>query len=91
MVDLFSKYAHFVSLMHPFTASSIAHSFLSNVYRLHGLPQANDSDRDRIFTSAFWLELFKLAGIELRLSTTNHPQFDGQTERMNQCLETFLH
>ena len=73
MVDLFSKYAHFVSLKHSFIVSSMAQSFLSNVYKLHGLSQAIVSDRDLIFTSAFWHELFKLAGIELHLSTAYHP------------------
>lgn len=87
VVDLFSKYAHFVSIKHPFTASSVAQCFLSNAYKYHGLPQAIVSDQDRIFTSTFWCELFRLAGVELRLSTA---QSDGQTERVNRCLETFL-
>lgn len=65
VVDLFSKYAHFVSIKHPFTASSVAQYFLSNVYKFHGLPQAIISDRDRIFTTTFWRELFWLAGVEL--------------------------
>jgi hypothetical protein len=68
----------------------VAQAFLSNVYKLHGLPQALVSDRDRVFTSTFWRELFKLADVELRLSTAYHPQSDGQTERVDQCLETFL-
>jgi hypothetical protein len=34
--------------------------------------------------------LFKLAGVDLKLSSAYHPQTDGQTERVNQCMETFL-
>lgn len=48
------------------------------------------SDRDRIFTSAVWQELFKLSKTQLRLSSSYHPQTDGQTERVNQCLEGYL-
>jgi transposase InsO family protein len=90
VVDLFSKYSHFVALKHPFTALSVAKLFMKHIYRLHGLPTAIMSDRDRIFTSQLWRELFALAGVELRISFAYHPQSDGQTERVNQCMETFL-
>lgn len=90
VVDKFSRYAHFIALAHPFTAFDVAMAYLQNVYKLHGLPQAIVSDRDRIFTSALWTELFKLADTQLRMSSAYHPQTDGQTERVNQCLETFL-
>jgi transposase InsO family protein len=90
VVDLFSKYSHFVAMKHPFTALSVAKAFMINIYRLHGLPSAMVSDRDRIFTSQLWRELFRLAGVELRMSSAYHPQSDGQTERVNQCMETFL-
>jgi len=35
-------------------------------------------------------ELYKLLGIEKNASTAYHPQTDGQTERMNQEIETYL-
>lgn len=90
IVNLFLKYAHFVGLRHPFTTASVASLFMQQVYRLHGMPSAIVSDRDRIFTSKLWTELFKPSQVDLRMSTAYHPQSDRQTERFNQCLETFL-
>ena len=90
VVDKFTKYANFLPLSHPYTALQVAVVFMNNVFKLHGLPQAIVSDRDKIFTSNLWRELFKLLGTELQMSSAYHPQTDGQTERVNQCLETYL-
>lgn len=68
----------------------MAKLFLDNVYGPHGMPTAIVSNRDRIFTSTFWKSLFKLAGTELKMSSAYHPQTDGQTERLNQCMETYV-
>jgi hypothetical protein len=90
VVDKFSKFSHFLPLSHPFTALTVAKVFFSEVYRLHGMPMTIISDRDRIFTSNLWKELFKLTGVTLSMSFAYHPQTNGQIERVNQCLETFL-
>jgi hypothetical protein len=90
VVDKFSKLAHFVPLRHLFTAVVVAKAYMDNVYKLHGMPSSLISDRDQIFLSNFWRELFGLAGVALRMSSAYHPQTDGQTERANQCMETFL-
>jgi transposase InsO family protein len=90
-LDKFSKYGHyFIPLSHPFTALTVAKTYMTNIYKLHGLPTASISDRDRVFTSHLWQQLFKMADTQLRMSTSYHPRTDGQTERVNQCLEAYL-
>jgi transposase InsO family protein len=90
VVDKLSRFAHFIPISHPYTAASIARLFLDNIFKLHSMPKSIISDRDRIFTSTFWTELFRLAGTKLCLSSSYHPQTDGATERVNQSLEAYL-
>jgi hypothetical protein len=37
-----------------------------------------------------WKDLFKITDTQLIMSSSYHPQTDGQTERLNQCLEVFI-
>ena len=59
----------------------------SLTFQLLGLPNTRVSD---ILTSHFRQALFKSLGSQLAFSTANHPQTDGQTKRLNQCLESYL-
>jgi hypothetical protein len=90
IVDRFTKYAHFIPIRHPFSATTIAKAVFDNVVKLHGLTKTIVSDRDKVFTRTFWKELFSLMGTQLMMSFAYLPQIDGQIERVNQCLEMYL-
>jgi hypothetical protein len=90
VVDRFLKFAHFITLSHPYSAPSVAKAFFEGVVRLHGFPCLIVSDRDPMFTSAFWAKLFKLAGARLHTSSAFHPQFDGQSEVVNCVITMYL-
>ena len=90
VVDRFSKYAHFIPLGHPYSADSVAWAFFDGIVHLHGFPCSIISDRDTVFTSAFWRELFRLAGVKLNMSSAFHPQSDGQSEVVNRIIMMYL-
>lgn len=93
-MDRLTKYSHFVGLKHPFTAHSLATAFVKEVVKLHGFPSSIVSDRDRVFMSLFWREMFHLQGTTLRSTAYHphphpHPQSDGQKEVVNKSVEAF--
>jgi len=90
VVDRFSKYAHFIPLGHPYTASSVARAFFQDIVRLHGFPESIVSDRDPVFTGHVWRDLFRHAGVKLRMSSAFHPQTDGQSEAVNKTITMYL-
>jgi hypothetical protein len=90
VVDRFSKYCHFIALGHPYSAESVAQAFFTEIVRLHGIPQSIVSDRDPVFTAAFWKELMRLSGVKLQMTSAFHPQSDGQTEAANKVIVMYL-
>lgn len=90
VVDRLSKYSHFITLKHPYSTRTVAKVFSKEVVRLHGIPMSIVSDRDPLFLSIFWKELFKMQSIQLKMSTTYHPKTDGQIEVVNRIVEGYL-
>jgi hypothetical protein len=60
VVDRFTKYAQFIPVSHPYSATKIANLFSQNIMKLHGLPDNIVLDRDPTFTSKFWGDLFQV-------------------------------
>eukprot|EP00064_Thunnus_orientalis_P017628 superscaffoldBa00003800_g17712 len=89
-VGRFSKMSHFMPLPKLPSAKRTAQLVLLHIFCLHGLPVDVVSDRGPQFASVFWREICSLLGATASLSSGFHPQTNGQTERMNQELETAL-
>jgi transposase InsO family protein len=91
IINSLTKRAHFIPMHSMINAEGTALLFLKEVWKHHGTPRVVVSDRGPQFIAAFTCELYKLLGITLAMLTAYHPQTDGQTERVNQVLEGYLH
>ena len=89
-VDAATKMVHIAPCSKTLTARECAQLFITNVFKLHGLPREIISDRDKLFISKFWKELMKQLGINHKMSSPYHPQTDGQTEVMNKTFQNML-
>jgi transposase InsO family protein len=89
-VEKLSKRTYFIPTTTDVTAPQVAEIFFNTIFKNHGLPKVIISDRDPKFTSRFWKALFEKLGTKFAMSTSHHPQTDGQTERMNRTMEEML-
>jgi hypothetical protein len=85
-----SKANIFLPCKETIDAVSIAELYATHIFPHYGIPLKVISDRDPCFDSAFTTDLCKLLGIHQNISTAYHPQTNGQSERTNQSLETYL-
>jgi len=90
VVDRLTKERHFVPCRTSVDAKDLADMFLTHIFRLHGLLTTIVSDRGPQFAATFWRRLCERLASEPRLSTTFHPETDGQTERTNATMEQYL-
>ena len=90
IVDRLTKMVHYEPVKVTIDAPGLAELIINVVVWHHGLLDSIISDRGAIFTSKFWSSLCYFLGIKRRLSTAFHPQTDGQTERQNSTMETYL-
>ncbi len=90
VVDRFSKAARFIPQPKLPTAKETAELVINHVFRVFGIPQDIVSDRGPQFSSRFWRAFCQSLGATVSLSSGFHPESNGQTERLNQDLETTL-
>ena len=68
------------------TARGVIWLILKEVMRLYGILESIVTDRDTKFTSIFWMELHRLMGSKLLMSTAFHLQMDGATKKANRSM-----
>ena len=90
IVDRLTKCAHLLPINQQMSLDKLAELYVLEIVRLHGVPTSIISDRDPRFTSRFWQSLQNALGTQLKMSSTYHPQTDGQSERTIQSLEDLL-
>ena len=64
--------------------------YIREIVQLHGVLVSIISEKDSRFTTHFLKSFQKAMGTQLTMSTTFHPQTDGQSERTIQVLEDML-
>ncbi|GJQ92414.1 putative reverse transcriptase domain-containing protein [Tanacetum coccineum] len=81
IVDRLTKSAIFVPMRETDPMERLSRMYLKVVVTRHGIPVSIICNRNPKFASNFWRSLQKALGTNLDMSTTYHPQTDGQSER----------
>ncbi|CDJ33164.1 uncharacterized protein EMH_0014970 [Eimeria mitis] len=90
LVDSLSKVAHFIPTKKTANTADTIELLADQLIRYHGFPDVLISDRDPRFQSQLWQQLCQRFHIKRAMSSPDHPQSDGQTERVNRTLEQML-
>ncbi|GJT25390.1 putative reverse transcriptase domain-containing protein [Tanacetum coccineum] len=87
ILDRLTKSAHFIPTRATDIMETLTRLYIKEIVSRHGVPISIISDRDSHFSSKFWQSLQNALGTQLDMSTTYHPEIDGQSERTIQTLE----
>ncbi|GJY06718.1 reverse transcriptase domain-containing protein [Tanacetum coccineum] len=90
IVDRLTKSAHFLPMREDYKMERLARFYLNEIVARHGMPILIISNRNSRFTLRFWQSMQEALGTRLDMSTTYHPQTDGQSEHAIQTLEDIL-
>jgi transposase InsO family protein len=90
IIDKFTKWAIVIPCNKEMTAAKLAELLYNRVFSWVGLPMSIVGDRDSRLTSLYMRTLCKHLRVKLKLSTSYHPQTDGQTENFNSTLLQML-
>ncbi|GJV66491.1 reverse transcriptase domain-containing protein [Tanacetum coccineum] len=85
-----TMFAHFIPTRETYSMETLTRLYIKEIVSRHGVLISIISDRDSHFTSRFWQSLQDALGTQLDMSTTYHPETDGQSERTIQTLEDML-
>ncbi len=90
VIDAYTKMAHFVPTTMNAKALDIANLLRRHVVKHHGVPKVIVSDRDKRWLNDLWKNLCERLSIQQAPSSAYRPSTDGQTERVNTPLESYL-
>ena len=90
VVDRLTKHANFIPTSTGIDAREFAQLFTRHIICKYGIPESIICDRDPRWTSDFWKGIAQEIRTKMLLSSSHHPQHDGQTEILNRLLETML-
>ena len=85
-----TKAAFFLPTNKTASSAEIANLYHNAVYPNYGIPDAVISDRGPQFVSSFTRDLYSKSGIKLKATTAYCPQSNGEAERVNQEIGTYL-
>ncbi|GKB18939.1 reverse transcriptase domain-containing protein [Tanacetum coccineum] len=80
IVDRLTKSAHFIPTRETDSMETLTRLYIKEIVSRHGVPISIISDHDSHFTSRFWQSLQSALGTQLDMSTTYHPETDGQRD-----------
>ncbi|GJU87751.1 putative reverse transcriptase domain-containing protein [Tanacetum coccineum] len=85
-----TKSPHFIPTKATDSIETLIRLYIKEIISRHGVPISIILDCDSHFTSRFWQSMQNALGTQLDMSTTYHPETDGQSERTIQTLEDML-
>ncbi|GJY97424.1 putative reverse transcriptase domain-containing protein [Tanacetum coccineum] len=90
VVDRLTKLTHFLAIRKDYSTEKLERLYTDEIVAHHGVSVSIILDRDAQFTSRLWKTFQKALGTRLDMSTTYHPQTDGQSERTIQTYHTSI-